>query len=88
MRESRGSWWFARGVEPAGHGAKVAVDLPSGKDGQVSASKRLRVMLADDHTLFRKGNCSLLGEREDIQVVGDVENGQARLTWRARNHRT
>ncbi len=39
-------------------------------------AKKLRVLLADDHDLFRKGIASLLSEREDMEVVGDVENGQ------------
>jgi RNA polymerase sigma factor (sigma-70 family) len=38
-------------------------------------SEKLRVLLADDHALFRKGLVSLMSEREGIEVVGDVENG-------------
>ena len=35
---------------------------------------KLRVLLADDHTLFRQGIGSLLGRHGDIEVVGEVSN--------------
>jgi two-component system, NarL family, response regulator NreC len=34
------------------------------------------VFLADDHTIVRKGLLSLLLDREDINVVGEAENGR------------
>jgi len=33
------------------------------------------VLIADDHTLFRRGLASLLGETTDFIVVGEVSNG-------------
>ena len=39
----------------------------------------LRVLLADDHVLFRKGLASLLSSREDIQVVGEANDGYEAL---------
>lgn len=39
-------------------------------------TRKLRVLLADDHDLFRKGIASLLSDRDDMEVVGDVENGR------------
>ena len=35
----------------------------------------LRVMLVDDHILFRKGIATLLANRPDIVVVGEAEDG-------------
>jgi DNA-binding NarL/FixJ family response regulator len=35
----------------------------------------IRVLLADDHQLFRRGVASLLSGREDIEVVGEAGNG-------------
>jgi DNA-binding NarL/FixJ family response regulator len=35
----------------------------------------LRVLLVDDHTLFRKGIASLLSGRQDFTVVGEAEDG-------------
>lgn len=35
----------------------------------------LRVLLVDDHVLFRKGLMALLGSQSDFSVVGEAENG-------------
>ena len=35
----------------------------------------LRILLADDHVLFRKGIAALLTSRDEIQVVGEAKNG-------------
>jgi DNA-binding NarL/FixJ family response regulator len=36
----------------------------------------IRILVADDHLLFRKGLAGLLSEREDFQLVGTASNGQ------------
>jgi two-component system, NarL family, response regulator NreC len=36
---------------------------------------KIRVLLADDHTLFRQGVRNLLAAEPDIEVVGEVPNG-------------
>jgi DNA-binding NarL/FixJ family response regulator len=36
----------------------------------------MRVLLADDHSLFRNGIASLLKSRKDIQVVGEASDGE------------
>jgi DNA-binding NarL/FixJ family response regulator len=36
----------------------------------------IKVLLADDHTLFREGLKSLLASELDLQVVGEASNGQ------------
>ncbi|HWQ83282.1 MAG TPA: response regulator transcription factor, partial [Anaerolineales bacterium] len=35
----------------------------------------LRILLADDHVLFRKGLTALLSARPDIQIVGEARDG-------------
>jgi len=40
---------------------------------------RIRVLLVDDHQLFRRGVASLLAGREDIEVVGEANNGAEAL---------
>lgn len=40
----------------------------------------IRVMIADDHALFRAGLCSLLDSIADIEVVGEAATGQQVLT--------
>lgn len=37
---------------------------------------RIRVLLADDHTLIRSGIATLLQSSKDIQVVGEAEDGE------------
>ncbi|HXA28202.1 MAG TPA: response regulator transcription factor [Candidatus Angelobacter sp.] len=39
--------------------------------------KRIRVLIADDHALFREGVRSLLATQPDIEVVGEVADGRA-----------
>ncbi len=38
-------------------------------------NKYIRVLIADDHTLFRNGIMSLLESEKDIYIVGEVDNG-------------
>jgi DNA-binding NarL/FixJ family response regulator len=42
----------------------------------VGATK-IKVLIADDHPLFRAGVMSLLNQQRDIQIVGEVDNGKA-----------
>lgn len=39
------------------------------------ANGRIRVLLADDHTMFRQGLREMLSTDEEIEVVGEAENG-------------
>jgi DNA-binding NarL/FixJ family response regulator len=39
----------------------------------------LRVLVVDDHPLFRFGLCAALSQREDIEVVGEAAGGQAAI---------
>ena len=40
-----------------------------------SASARIRVLIADDHTIVRAGLAALLGTEKDIEVIGQAKNG-------------
>jgi NarL family two-component system response regulator LiaR len=40
----------------------------------------IRVLIADDHAIVRKGLCALLATEPDIQVVGEAENGSDALS--------
>src|SRR4029450_1674212 len=35
----------------------------------------IRVVIADDHNIVRKGICDLLSDEDDIAVVGEARNG-------------
>ena len=41
--------------------------------------ERIRVMLVDDHALFRKGVASLLAACPDVEVVGEADDGAQAL---------
>ena len=38
--------------------------------------KKIRVVVAEDHQLVRKGFCSLLSQIDEVELVGDVSNGK------------
>lgn len=40
---------------------------------------RIRLMIADDHRLFREGIKALLAVTEDIEIVGEAEDGESAL---------
>jgi DNA-binding NarL/FixJ family response regulator len=42
----------------------------------MSEPPRIRILLADDHALFRKGMASLLSEQQEFEVVGEAVNGR------------
>ncbi len=39
------------------------------------AKKDIRVLVADDHTIFREGLCKLLEAEDDIMVIGEARTG-------------
>ncbi len=41
--------------------------------------ERIRVLLADDHALFRDGVASIMAGQEDIEVAGEVGSGEEAL---------
>lgn len=45
--------------------------------------KKIRVLLADDHTILRDGIRALLEDQEDIEVIGEAEDGQATVRMAA-----
>ena len=44
-------------------------------EGALSGRRRIRVLLADDHTIVRDGIRRLLQEEPDMEVVGDAASG-------------
>jgi two-component system response regulator NreC len=41
--------------------------------------QKIRVLVADDHTIVRDGICALLGLTPDIEIVGEAANGKEAL---------
>ena len=52
--------------------------------------KRITVLLAEDHQIVREGFRSLLKHEDDIEVVGEAENGReaVQLTRKLRARRS
>jgi two-component system response regulator NreC len=46
---------------------------------QPATETKIRVMIADDHTILREGLRKLLAEENDIEVVGEAADGQEAL---------
>ena len=44
-----------------------------------SSSKPIRVMLVDDHTMVRRGLATFLKIFDDLQLVGEAENGETAI---------
>lgn len=48
-------------------------------EAQQNRSEPLKILLVDDHALFRAGIASLLASREDVEVVGQAQDGEEAL---------
>jgi len=74
-----------QGFEPCISGTKTHPDILSGKtlplkipalfEGIQKRFAMIKVLIADDHKIFRDGLISLMGGEEDIQVVGEAADG-------------
>ncbi len=53
---------------------RVGLLKPSGFP-QREKMDRARILIADDHEIFRKGLCSLLEPRTEFQICGEAANG-------------
>lgn len=56
-----------------------ALKAGSGKQQPTPAPKRIRVLLADDHPLVRKGLGAYLERRPNMEIVGEATDGQEAL---------
>jgi DNA-binding NarL/FixJ family response regulator len=50
-------------------------DASASGESLMTADPPIRLLVVDDHALFRKGLVSLFGESRDIEVVGEAANG-------------
>jgi DNA-binding NarL/FixJ family response regulator len=53
----------------------TALNGPSGGSG-VTARPKIRIVVADDHPIFRDGLCKLLALEEDFEVVAKAQDGR------------
>lgn len=49
---------------------------------------KIRILIADDHTLFRNGICALLEDEQDMVIVGEADDGReaVRLVGQLKPH--
>ncbi len=60
----------------AGSGAADAAVVGSTTAaGAAAPSERIRVLVADDHALYRRGLEMVLGQEDDIEIVGEAGDG-------------
>src|SRR3990167_1835745 len=50
--------------------------IAPGRCWREAAMEKIRILLADDHTVLREGIRALLNEQPDMVVVGEAENGR------------
>ncbi len=43
-------------------------------------TERIRVLVADDHPVFRRGMCAILGAEPDTELVGEATDGEEAVT--------
>jgi DNA-binding NarL/FixJ family response regulator len=55
----------------------------SERDGDSTVGRRIRVLLADDHSVIRAGTRRILEDEPDLQVVGEAGDGQEAITLTA-----
>ena len=64
------------GGERVGRVGAYPIDVGRGTAGCCRKMKRISVLLADDHAVFREGLRALLEAEADIEVVGEAKNGR------------
>jgi CheY-like chemotaxis protein/anti-sigma regulatory factor (Ser/Thr protein kinase) len=71
-------------IEPS---SEQTLSLPEAhlmSSGHSDLGRRIRVLLADDHTVVRQGIANLLRDQPDIEVIGEAADGQEAVGLAAR----
>src|SRR5881396_1415743 len=53
--------------------------METGDPIRMKAANKLRIIVADDHDIVRKGLCYLLARRKEIEIAGEARNGRDAL---------
>jgi two-component system NarL family response regulator len=57
--------------------------LPGGDTKRPPGAERIRVLIADDHAVVRRGLAAIINLEDDVQVIGEADDGeQAVALWR------
>jgi PAS domain S-box-containing protein len=62
-------------ASPAQHVSIAATPQHEGISG--GSARKIRVLLADDHTVVRQGLARLIREEDDMEIVGEASDGEA-----------
>jgi len=64
-------------------GNRRTSDALAGAETKRPAGKRIRVLIADDHAVVRRGLAAIINLEDDVQVIGEVGDGiEAVALWR------
>ena len=64
-----------------GKGTTLRLEIPLNALGKERVMNMIRVMIADDHSLMRKGLQQILELEDDIKVIAQAKGGQRRWSW-------
>ena len=53
--------------------------MPTTSHGRAKERKKIRIVIADDHPIFRDGLKKLLSLENDLQIIGEAQNGTQAL---------
>jgi len=67
--QADGDEYLSKPIEPASLVPRIQSLLEA-------VTRKIRVLVADDHTMVRSGICSVLALQKDMEVVGEAVNGQ------------
>ncbi|MEN6498877.1 MAG: PAS domain S-box protein [Thermoguttaceae bacterium] len=73
-------------VSASGKAAAPAAEREGSQGTASRDAATIRVLLADDHKIFREGLASLLREQADIEVVGEAADGQEAIDLARERH--
>jgi PAS domain S-box-containing protein len=72
-------------IEPILQGAPALPEAQLMVPKYPDPGRKIRVMLADDHAIFRQGIANLLADERDIEVVGEAADGQEAIDLAAKS---
>jgi DNA-binding NarL/FixJ family response regulator len=49
---------------------------------------KIRLVIADDHEVVRKGLMLVLRQEQDFEILGEAHDGRGQWTWRRGGNRT
>jgi len=64
------------GLEPTANGTPARALNAPGEEAVDGDSKRIRIVVADDHTVVRDGLVAIVKQQRDMEVVADTGDGQ------------